>query len=153
MNLASRIRRARKVLGMSQADLARKMNVHRSCVGHWEGVHNANPGPDRLAELSIVLVVSYEWLATGRGEMKLGHDPANDIPAAFGKLVDEPELLRVVDAWGRMSLRSRNALLEIAEELAQVRKPRTVKHNDAIQLESGVFDSGTGNRVAPSKIR
>ena len=83
--------------------------------------HNANPGPDRLAELSIVLVVSYgEWLATGRGEMKLGHDPANDIPAAFGKLVDEPELLRVVDAWGRMSLRSRNALLEIAEELAQV---------------------------------
>jgi len=147
MNLATRIRRARKMLGTSQADLARAMKVHRSCVGHWEGIHNANPGPDRLAKLAIVLGISYEWLATGRGPMKLGHDPADDIPASFGRLVDAPDALRLLHAWETMPSRSRMALLEIAEQLSHVRKPKTAQHQPAVRLESGTFDLENGKRI------
>jgi len=57
MNLASRIRRARRNVGLSQAALAKHLGVHRSCVGHWEGVNNANPRHDRLADVARICVV------------------------------------------------------------------------------------------------
>lgn len=124
MNLAHRIRRARKHVGLSQAALAKHLGVHRSCVGHWEGVNNANPRHDRLADVAKICVVSYEWLATGRGQMKLGHDPLDDIPAAAGVSVDDPQALRLLDAWEAMSSRSRLALLGLVEELASLRQPK-----------------------------
>ena len=124
MNLASRIRFARKQVGLSQALLAQRLGVHRSCVGHWEGVSQANPGHDRLAEVAMICVVSYEWLATGRGSMKLGHDPRDDIPAAIGFSIDDPQALRLFQAWQAMSSRSRIALLGLVEELAALRQPK-----------------------------
>ena len=144
MNLAIRIHRARHHAGMSQAELARRLGVDRSCVGHWEGVSRANPGHDRLAELAKLCVVSYEWLATGRGSMKLGHDPADDIPAAFGKVVNDPQAIRLLRAWDAMSLRSRMALLELAEELASHRRPKRVHPDAAVKLDAGYFDKETG---------
>ena len=123
------------------------MEVDRSCVGHWEGVHNAHPGHVRLAELARVLVVSYEWLATGRGAMRLGHDPIDDIPAAYGKLVDDPNKLRMLHAWDLMPSRSRCALLELAEQLARTRKPKLAKQTDTVQLAVGTFDGESGVRV------
>lgn len=152
MNLATRIRRARNHVGMSQAELARRLGVHRSCVGHWEGVSKANPGHDRLAELARLCVVSYEWLATGRGNMMLGHNPADDIPTAFGKLVDDPTALRLLRAWDAMSSRSRNALLELAEELSALRKPKHARVEDVIKLDAGYFDRETG-QPAQSQLR
>ena len=143
-DLATRIRRARRHVGMSQAQLAQLLGVHRSCVGHWEGVSKANPGPDRLAELAILCVVSYEWLATGRGGMKLGHDPGNDIPTAFGKLVDDPQAIRLLRAWDAMSSRSRIALLEVAETLASQRQSKRSHAEGSIKLDAGYFDRETG---------
>jgi transcriptional regulator with XRE-family HTH domain len=147
MSLASRIRRARTLRAMSQSELARKLKVHRSCVGHWEGVHNSSPGHARLVGVAKVLGVSFEWLATGRGALKLGHDPADDIPAAFGKLVDDPDTLRMLRAWELIPSRSRGALLEIAEQLAKARKRKLVVATDTVSLESGVFDSASGDRL------
>lgn len=144
MNLATRIRKARKQAGMSQAELARRLGVDRSCVGHWEGVNKTNPGPERLAELAKLCVVSYEWLATGRGEMRLGHDPGNDIPAAFGKLVDDPHAIRLLRAWDAMTSRSRIALLELSEELAAQRQPKRPHVEGSIKLDAGYFDKETG---------
>lgn len=124
MNLANRIRRARKHVGLSQAALAKRLGVHRSCVGHWEGVNNANPRHDRLADVARICVVSYEWLATGRGQMRLGHDPLDDIPATTGLSIDDPQALRLLGAWEAMSSHSRAALLGLVEELAALRQPR-----------------------------
>jgi transcriptional regulator with XRE-family HTH domain len=124
MNLAARIRRARRHVGLSQSALAQRLGVHRSCVGHWEGVSNANPRHDRLADVAKLCVVSYEWLATGRGQMKLGHDPLDDVPAALGMLVDDPQALRLLGAWEAMSSQSRMALLSLVEELASLRQPK-----------------------------
>ena len=144
MNLASRIRRARQHLDVSQAEIARRLGVDRSCVGHWEGVNKTNPGHDRLAELAKLCVVSYEWLATGRGHMKLGHDPGDDIPAAFGKLVDDPQALRLLRAWDAISSRSRSALLDLAEELAAQRRPKRANAEGMIKLDAGYFNKETG---------
>lgn len=144
MNLASRLRKSRQDAGMSQAQLAQRLGVHRSCVGHWEGVSKANPGHDRLADVAKFCVVSYEWLATGRGRIKLGHDPADDIPAAFGKMVDDPQAIRLLRAWDVLSSRSRIALLELAEELAVQRRPKRVHAEDTIKLDAGYFDRDTG---------
>lgn len=127
MNLAARVRRARKFAGFTQAEMARRLGVHRSCVGHWEGVNNSNPGADKLAGIATLCVVSYEWLATGRGTMKLGHDPAHDIPAVLGKLVDDPQTIRLLEAWDTMSQRARVGLLEFAEEMAALRQPRRLR--------------------------
>jgi len=77
--------------------------------------------------MAKLCVVSYEWLATGRGEMKLGHDPDLDIPATLGKLVDDPQTLRLLQAWEALSSRSRAALVDLAEELASQRQPRRAR--------------------------
>lgn len=113
-------------------------------MGHWEGVSKANPGHDRLAEVAKLCVVSYEWLATGRGGMKLGHDPGNDVPAAFGKVVDDPQAIRLLRAWDLMSSRSRISLLELAEELASQRQPKRSHAESMIKLDTGYFDRDTG---------
>jgi len=144
MNLSARIRRARQHVGLSQTDLADRLGVHRSSVAHWEGVKRINPGHDRLAELAKLCVVSYEWLATGRGGMKLGHDPADDIPAAFGKIVNDPQAFRLLRAWDALSLRSRMALLELVEELASQRRPKRVDRDTVVKLDAGYFDKETG---------
>ena len=148
MNLAHRIRRARKHAGLSQSEVARALRVHRSCVGHWEGVHNTTPGHTHLAELAKLLVVSYEWLATGRGTMGLGHDPSHDIPAAYGRLIDDSEALRLLRAWDLISTRSRESLLQIAEQLALSRKPRLAREQDLVKREDGMFDAQSGKRLA-----
>jgi hypothetical protein len=76
--------------------------------------------------------------------MRLGHDPGNDIPAAFGKTVDDPQAIRLLRAWDVLSSRSRIALLELAEELAVQRRPRRAHAEDTIKLDAGYFDRNTG---------
>ena len=144
LDLATRIRQARQHIRMTQAELAKRLGVHRSCVGHWEGVNKANPGPDRLAEVAKICMVSYEWLATGRGGRTLGHDPLDDIPAAFGRIVDDAQAIRLLRAWDAMSSRSRIALLELAEELALQHRPKRTHTEDTIKLDAGYFDRDTG---------
>ena len=144
LDLATRIRQARQHIGMTQAALAKRLGVHRSCVGHWEGVGKANPGPDRLAELAKLCMVSYEWLATGRGSKALGHDPLDDIPAAFGRIVDDPQAIRLLRAWDAMPSRSRSVLLELADVLASQHQPKRNHAVGLLKLDAGYFDRDTG---------
>lgn len=71
MDMATRIRVARQRTGMTQHQLAARMHVTRSAVANWE--INARPKPSlaHLVRLALVLGVSFEWLATGRGDMLL----------------------------------------------------------------------------------
>jgi transcriptional regulator with XRE-family HTH domain len=144
MNLAARIRQARQRLGITQTELAQVLGVHRSSVAHWEGVKRINPGHDRLADLARICCVSYEWLATGRGTMKLSHDLSGDIPAGFGKLVYDPQTIRLLRAWETISSRLRTSLLEHVEQLAAQRKRKRSRAGSIIKLQNGYFDRDTG---------
>jgi hypothetical protein len=88
--------------------------------------------------------VGFEWLATGRGVMKPNHDLSRQVPAAFGKLVDDPQTIRLLRAWEHLSERSRYALLELTEMLAKQRRPRRAATPSVIKLETGYFDPETG---------
>ncbi len=68
--MASRIRAARRALGITQDELARRIGVSRSAIAQWEtdrtGQVQAN-----LARVAAVLGVSIGYLITGESEAGL----------------------------------------------------------------------------------
>ena len=74
MALRDRIRQARELLGMSRAELARKVGVGASAAVQWEQAHGTSPSVANLARIAQVADVSFEWLTTGRGRARLGED-------------------------------------------------------------------------------
>ena len=74
MDYSRRIRRARTVRKWTQARLANYAGVHRSAVAQWEQLSGTKPSVIHLSKIAEALEVSFEWLATGRGRLKI--DPA-----------------------------------------------------------------------------
>ena len=62
-----RVAAGREVLGISQADLARKLGVKLKTVQGWED-DISEPRANKLQMLSGVLNVSLMWLLNGEGE-------------------------------------------------------------------------------------
>lgn len=71
-SMADRIRRARRVAGFSQEQLAGAVGVQRSSVAQWERAGGTRPSVDHLAQLAVATQVHFEWLATGRGDAAQG---------------------------------------------------------------------------------
>lgn len=67
-SMPSRIRRARILAHLTQAELARRLGVQRSAVTQWERDAGTHPNVAHLAEIACETRVCFEWLATGRGE-------------------------------------------------------------------------------------
>lgn len=113
MERHERIRLARRRCALSQATLARRLGVQRSAVANWEA-GASNPSSHHLERLACVLDVAHEWLATGRGEMKLpGH--GQEAPPATSDLVNDPVERRLLRAWRNLSAKPQAALLELLE--------------------------------------
>lgn len=113
MERHDRIRLARRRCALSQATLGRRLGVQRSAVANWEA-GASNPSSHHLERLVCVLEVAHEWLATGRGEMKLpGHGQESTPPQA--DLVDDPVERRLLRAWRNLSAKPQAALLELLE--------------------------------------
>lgn len=72
--LGTRIKEARKYRGRSQKWLSIETNVTQTSVSDWES-NNTTPTVTNLATVATVLEVSFEWLATGRGEMVMPVTP------------------------------------------------------------------------------
>lgn len=127
MKLSDRIRRARKLAGMSQKQVAEALGVQRSTVANWESVGEITPGADRLHRLASACNVSFEWLATGRGEMGLpGH--VHDMPAVENLLVlEDLREIRLVLAWRSAPGKVKVNLLELAEMHASPASSRNSK--------------------------
>lgn len=113
-----RIRSARRRANLSQAELAERMGLHRSAVSQWELVDGTMPSLDNLARLAITLNVSFEWLATGRGEPSLAaptHDPS---PFSIEAMAQDSEEERALRALRRIPRRKRSHVIDLLDALA-----------------------------------
>lgn len=125
MTPQQRIRLARRHAGLSQAALGTAVGVQRSAVGHWESAQGKFPNVGHLREVAMVTGVQFEWLATGRGKMNLSQDTAMDsVAAADALLIDDPLELRLIAAFREAPTRSKAPLVEVAEQLAELRTGR-----------------------------
>ena len=66
-SLCIRIKLARSSAKLTQAQLASRLGVHVSAVGHWEVPEGTAPTWHHLYEIASVTGCSVEWLATGTG--------------------------------------------------------------------------------------
>ena len=125
MTPQQRIRLARRHAGLSQAALGAAVGVQRSAVGHWEAARGKFPSVAHLREIAMITGVQFEWLATGRGTMGLSPDTALDsVAAADAMLVEDPLELRLMAAFRAAPTRSKAPLVEVVEQLAQLRTGR-----------------------------
>jgi transcriptional regulator with XRE-family HTH domain len=118
MSLHSRVKLARRHAGLSQAQLAQRLNVHRSAVTHWELCGKRNPNMTNLRQLAEVTGVQFEWLATGRGGMALLMDARDAVAAADALLIEDDLEMRLIRAFRDMPVKSKVPVAEIVEQLA-----------------------------------
>jgi transcriptional regulator with XRE-family HTH domain len=112
--MEERIKEARKALGWSQADLARRMFVTQPSVADWESGRKA-PHMKNLARLSVMLEVNMEWLSTGRGEMHPSAALSTPESATDNWIL--PEERRLLSTYSRLKPQQRTALLGFLESL------------------------------------
>lgn len=125
MNAQERVRLARRHAGLSQSALAKAVGVQRSAVSHWEAVDGKSPSMANLRRVATVTGVQFEWLATGRGRMNLSADDSLEaVAAADGTLVDDSFELRLIAAFRQLPSRSRAPLVELMEQMAELRTGR-----------------------------
>lgn len=112
--LADRIRRARRLAGTTQAQLATYCGVRPSAVAQWEARDGTAPHVENLIKIALATNVAFEWLATGRGAARIELEtPAADLQA-FAQDLDEERLLQV---FRRVPYARRGALVQLLESL------------------------------------
>jgi transcriptional regulator with XRE-family HTH domain len=114
MGLAGRIRRARRIAGISQQQLADALGITRSAVSNWESDSEVRPATDRLAVMARALHVSFEWLATGRGEMRMNCSAPGGTSNDVGSVVECPHELNLLHAYRRAPPRVKALMQEMA---------------------------------------
>jgi len=111
MSIGHRIQQAREKTGISQTRLAELVGVTRSACSQWESGNGTSPRRERLEQISRLLSVNYEWLATGRGAMR-GRTPSAAKNAELG-----PEEQELLAAFGRLSDAARRGLIDFLRAL------------------------------------
>lgn len=76
--LGERICKARDVVGLSTAQLARRLGIKTSTLHSWES-DRSEPRSNKLVLLAGILNVSPTWLLVGRGTPPLAEDAGTDI--------------------------------------------------------------------------
>jgi transcriptional regulator with XRE-family HTH domain len=87
MNLGERIYELRSRAGLSQGELADRLDVSRQAVSKWEN-NSAVPELDKLLKMSELFEISLDGLVKGTAseskeakEEKFGEAPVNEAPA------------------------------------------------------------------------
>jgi len=117
MKMQERIRRARRMAELSQAELARRIKVQRSAVSNWESASEILPSMQNLIGIAKVCKVSLEWLGTGRGGMSKDPEVLADIAAADAELVDAHEGRDLLAAFRNLPRRSQHLVIELVQAM------------------------------------
>jgi transcriptional regulator with XRE-family HTH domain len=99
---------AREAQGLSPSELARRIGVKPASCSHWESCRS-DPSVTNLSKLAVILDVDFDWLATGRGNMRSGVEQRLSPYAADIIPPDQQELL---DIYLRLKPQRQRALLD-----------------------------------------
>jgi transcriptional regulator with XRE-family HTH domain len=116
-SMSSRIRRARTLASLTQAELARRLGVQRSAVTQWERDAGTHPSVSHLAQIACETRVGFEWLATGRGESQHDSDSLDVALIVQDYARDELES-RALIGLRRVNSRKREAVVKVIELLS-----------------------------------
>jgi len=117
LHVGKRLRRRRRLLGLTQQELAGQVGVRFQQIQKYEcGANRITSG--RLFDLSRALNVKVQYFFDGLAEMlDAGVTPANDTEGLEGDILSQKETLELVRAYYRLSERPRRRLLELAKAL------------------------------------
>ncbi|AGI07696.1 helix-turn-helix domain-containing protein [Xanthomonas citri pv. citri] len=115
-SLSARIRRARALAAISQAELAKRVGVQRSAVTQWECTAGTTPSVGHLIQIACETAVCFEWLATGRGPSR-AQEGLLDAAVQSGDFARDELESSVLVALRRASQRKRVAIAQIIELL------------------------------------
>ena len=114
IHVGKRLRRRRRLLGMTQNDLAEMVGVRFQQIQKYECGANRMTS-SRLYDLSKALNVSVQYFFDGiEGTDMLGL-AANDADSPDGDILSQKETLELVRAYYRLGERPRRRLLELAK--------------------------------------
>jgi len=111
--LSGRIRHARKLARVTQAELARRIGIAPSAVAQWEQPGGTSPTVEHLIQIATSCGIAFEWLATGRGDAPIATETAAIDTTSFA--VDQFED-RLLVAARRIPRRKRDAFIRWLEE-------------------------------------
>lgn len=99
--IGNRIKLARKARKKSQEWLAEEIGVRQTSVSAWER-GSSDPATENMSRVAQVLDVSFEWLATGKGEMEIQYRPvamktAEPMPIYSSYSEEQREFLALFD--------------------------------------------------------
>jgi len=115
MNIGKRIQNARKSRELSRIQLANKVGVSPGGCGHWERNLNT-PSVKNIAKLAVILNVSFEWLATGRGEMAYSNE-GRDLLREEGDRFTPKDELKLIREYHQLSIKKRELVANLVSYL------------------------------------
>lgn len=116
LHVGKRLRRRRRLLGMTQQELAVQVGVRFQQIQKYECGANRMTS-SRLYDLSQALNVSVQYFFDGLEAHDMHGKPANDAEHLVGDVLSQKETLELVRAYYRLSERPRRRLLELAKAL------------------------------------
>ena len=114
LHIGKRLRRRRRLLGMTQQDLAELVGVRFQQIQKYECGANRITS-SRLYDLSKALNVSVQYFFDGIEGTNLLGLAANDAERLDSDIMSQKETLELVRAYYRLGERPRKRLLELAK--------------------------------------
>lgn len=116
LHVGKRLRRRRRLLGMTQQELASQVGVRFQQIQKYECGANRITA-SRLFDLSRAMNVTVQYFFDGMPTANPMPNAANDAEQMEGDILSQKETLELVRAYYRLGERPRKRLLELAKAL------------------------------------
>lgn len=116
LHVGKRLRRRRRLLGMTQQELASQVGVRFQQIQKYECGANRITA-SRLFDLSRAMNVNVQYFFDGMPVANPMPNAANDAEQMEGDILSQKETLELVRAYYRLGERPRKRLLELAKAL------------------------------------
>ncbi|MBS0218877.1 MAG: helix-turn-helix transcriptional regulator [Proteobacteria bacterium] len=119
MDLATRIRIARRNSGMSQKSLAERLGVSRGAIANWESSGHARPSRPNLCKVAAITGVTIEWLARGHGSMLPALLPF-DLAGNEQMITSDANESRLLSVFRLASVSDKSLIMEVINSIASL---------------------------------